>query len=51
VESSQQAIQQELFDDPYQRKRELEKTVLALRAQGKQLQKAALMHPKETEES
>ncbi len=51
VESSQRAIQQELFDDPYQRKRELEKTVLALRAQGKQLQKAALMHPKETEES
>lgn len=43
VEAANDPVQQELFDDPYKRKGELEKTVLALRSKGKTLQKASLL--------
>ena len=36
-------LQQELFDDPYRRKGELEKTVLTLRSKGRSIQKASLL--------
>ena len=36
-------VQQQLFDDPFKRKGELEKTVLELRAKGKSLLKASLL--------
>ncbi len=40
-------VQQELFDNPYKRKRDLEKTVLTLRTKGCKLQKASLLTPQE----
>jgi DNA polymerase-4 len=42
--------QQELFDDPFKRKRDLEKTILTLRAKGRALQKASLLDPPEPEQ-
>ncbi|WP_422481370.1 DNA polymerase IV [Pleomorphochaeta sp. DL1XJH-081] len=40
-------MQQELFDDPNKKKRELEEAILALRSKGRPLQKASLLKPKE----
>ena len=36
-------VQQELFEDPYKRKGELEKAVLSLRSKGRNIQKASLL--------
>lgn len=43
LQAESAAYQEELFEDPYQRKRKLEKTVLALRAKGNKLEKAATL--------
>jgi hypothetical protein len=40
-------VQQQLFEDSYKRKRDLEEAVLALRNKGRRVQKASLMRPKE----
>ena len=40
-------LQEELFEDPYQKKRKLEEVVLALQKQGKQVMKAANLPSKE----
>lgn len=40
-------MQQELFDDPYRKKRDLEEAILALRTKGRTIQKASLMKPEE----
>ncbi|MDD3366362.1 MAG: DNA polymerase IV [Sphaerochaetaceae bacterium] len=44
-------LQQELFENPYQRKRDLEKVVLNLRSKGRNVQKASLLTPQEEEKS
>lgn len=36
-------VQEELFDNPYKRKRDLEKAVLALKAKGRDLRKASML--------
>jgi DNA polymerase-4 len=43
LKENQEAIQQVLFDDPFTKKRDLEKVVLDLRSKGKSLQKASLL--------
>ncbi|MFA5513773.1 MAG: DNA polymerase IV [Sphaerochaetaceae bacterium] len=51
VTDNRDSFQQELFDDPYKRKRELEKTVLSLKSSGKSLVKASLLKTKEKDEN
>ena len=43
VRASEQSVQQELFEDPYKRKQDLERAVLKLRTKGRRLQKASLL--------
>ncbi|MFA5468521.1 MAG: DNA polymerase IV [Sphaerochaetaceae bacterium] len=45
VNEGSSLVQPELFEDPYQRKGELEKAVLALRSKGRNIQKASLLEP------
>lgn len=43
VRASEDTVQQELFEDPYKRKQDLERAVLKLRTKGRRLQKASLL--------
>ena len=44
-------VQQELFEDPFKRKQDLERTVLALRTKGRSLKKASLLNTPENNQS
>ena len=46
VKERGELVQSELFDDPYEKKRSLEKTILELSKKGQKLQKATLVKPK-----
>ena len=50
VRSASQLMQQELFAHPYQKKQDLERTVLQLRAKGRSVQKASLLRPGDPDE-
>ncbi len=47
VVDANSCVQQQLFEDPYKRKRDLEEAILALRAKGRPLQKASLLKHRE----
>lgn len=51
VQDANTIVQQELFEDPYKRKQDLERAVLSLRTKGRTLQKASLLDNRDTRDS